>query len=344
MLLLQLVEKGVTNSKRHRKRKRKSRNVHDEFFKATFSTVDSVIALLKLVLSKRQLAQLDLDTIKFENRRWAKEATAGHLEADLVVSVRLRCGKRISLHFLIEHKSYRAPKLMLQLLNYLNRLYVYDNAKVVVPIVIYHGKQMRWPVWRTFQEAQHGELSEDFLAEFGPLLLNFGMIFVNLRDKSIANRLSRLPLHVHLALEIMANIWNADIDSFGKIMVRSHKIQDQSRLELLECFVTYLTTYNSGITISKLLGQMKLKFPGEKVMQDLEPKFGIYTREDMIKQHKIMSFDEGLQQGREEGREEGADNNLREVIGRMTQKGMSENDLCDLLGLTPERVKELRES
>ena len=87
-------------------------------------------------------------------------------------------------------------------------------------------------------------------------------------------------------------------------------------------------------------------------MQDLEPKFGIYTREDMIKQHKIMSFDEGLQQGREEGREEGrqegreegADNNLREVIGRMTQKGMSENDLCDLLGLTPERVKELRES
>ena len=221
-----------------------------------FSTVDSVIALLELVLSKRQLALLDLDTIKFENRRWAKESAPGYFEADLVVSVRLRCGKRISLHFLIEHKSYRAPKLMLQLLNYLNRLYVSDDAKVVVPIVIYHGKQMRWPAWRTFHDAQHGDLPEDFLAEFGPLLLNFGMIFVNLRDKSIANRISRLPLHVHLALASMANIWNADIDSIGKIMVRSRQVQDQSRFELLKYFVMYLTMYNSGITISKLLGQI----------------------------------------------------------------------------------------
>ena len=309
-----------------------------------FSTVDSVIALLELVLSKRQLALLDLDTIKFENRRWAKESAPGYFEADLVVSVRLRCGKRISLHFLIEHKSYRAPKLMLQLLNYLNRLYVSDDAKVVVPIVIYHGKQMRWPAWRTFHDAQHGDLPEDFLAEFGPLLLNFGMIFVNLRDKSIANRISRLPLHVHLALESMANIWNADIDSIGKIMVRSRQVQDQSRFELLKYFVMYLTMYNSGITISKLLGQINFKITGEKVMQDLEIEFRRYLREDVNEQREIMGFDEGLQQGREEGREEGADNNLREVIGKMTRKGMSEQDLCNLLDLTPEKVKELRES
>ena len=276
-----------------------------------FSTVDSVIALLKLVLSKRQLALLDLDTIKFENRRWAKESALGYFEADLVVSVRLKCGKRISLHFLIEHKSYRAPKLMLQLLNYLNRLYVYDNAKVVVPIVIYHGKQMRWPVWRTFQEAQHGELPEDFLAEFGPLLLNFGMIFVNLRDKSIANRISRLPLHVHLALESMANIWNADIDSIGKIMVRSRQVQGQSRVELLKYFVMYLTMYNSDITISKLFEKINFKFTGEKVMQDLEISFINYLRENVDEQRAIMGFDEAFQQVREEGREEGREDRSR---------------------------------
>ena len=313
-----------------------------------FSTVDSVIALLELVLSKRQLALLDLDTIKFENRRWAKDSAPGYLEADLVVSVRLRCGKRISLHFLIEHKSYRAPKLMLQLLNYLNRLYVSDDAKVVVPIVIYHGKQMRWPAWRTFRDAQHGDLPEDFLAEFGPLLLNFGMIFVNLRDKSIANRISRLPLHVHLALESMANIWNADIDSIGKIMVRSRQAQGQSRFELLKYFVMYLTMYNSDITISKLFEKINFKFTGEKVMQDLEISFINYLRENVDEQRAIMGFDEAFQQvreeGREEGRELGEDNKLRNVIGKLTQKGVSEEKICDLLDLTPERIKELQES
>ena len=79
-------------------------------------------------------------------------------------------------------------------------------------------------------------------------------------------------------------------------------------------------------------------------MQDLEISFINYLRENVNEQRAIMGFDEAFQQGREEGREEGADNNLREVIGKMTQKGYSEEKICYYLDLTPEKVRELRES
>ena len=65
------------------------------------------------------------------------------------------------------------------------------------------------------------------------------------------------------------------------------------------------------------------------MMQDQELVFGIYTYEDVIEQHKIMSFDEGFQQGQEKG----ADYTFRELFGKMTQKGLSEGELCDLLDL-----------
>ena len=75
-------------------------------------------------------------------------------------------------------------------------------------------------------------------------------------------------------------------------------------------------------------------------MQDLEISFINYLRENVNEQRAIMGFDEAFQQGREEG----ADNNLREVIGKMTQKGYSEEKICYYLDLTPEKVRELRES
>ena len=71
-------------------------------------------------------------------------------------------------------------------------------------------------------------------------------------------------------------------------------------------------------------------------MQDLEISFINYLRENVDEQRAIMGFDEAFKQG--------ADKNLREVIGKMTQKGYSEEKICYYLDLTPEKVRELRAS
>jgi len=47
----------------------------------------------------------------------------------------------------------------------------------------------------------------------------------------------------------------------------------------------------------------------------------------------------GLEQGREEGREKGREEGMKEVIGKMIEKGMSIAEIANILDLTEEEVR-----
>jgi len=313
---------------------RRAGSVHDQFFKSVFNRHSTIAALLELAMTQQQWSLFEFNTISIENRRWQKVQGAMDSEADLVVSVQLQDGKGIAVHFLVEHKSQSTAQLMHQLLSYQTHLYVSDQAKAVIPVVVYHGTAMNWPPWRTFQRAQFQDLPERFQDLFGSLLLNFGMIFMNLNETAVQQKRARLPLDVQLALEILADIRAADAHSFVGMISRARSLDQPVRFTLLQKIAKYLTRAHPDITMKQLSELANATFKGEQIMQDIDPIFDFYiNHQDLLDQH--------LAEGIERGRKEGEKNTLRHVIDHLSKQGFSDDEVSGLISVPLDQVRAL---
>ncbi len=186
----------------------KSGNHHYTFFQSSFASVEEVKALFKLAFSNDELRHFDLATIAFEKRDWLDSNRLTHRYADLVVSAYLKDGQKVTVTLVVEHKSWPDSNLMEQLLYYQSLIYVNENDRVVLPpLVLYHGKQLSWPKWRSFQQYKLGHLPESFVNEFGAEMIDFGIRLVNLRDAATRKQVTKLPLEIQLCLQAMADIW-----------------------------------------------------------------------------------------------------------------------------------------
>jgi len=321
---------------------RRAGSVHDQFFKSVFNQQSTIAALLELAMTQQQWSLFDVDTISIENRRWQKVQGAMDSEADLVVSVQLKDGQAISVHCLVEHQSHSAPQLMHQLLSYQTHLYTSSQAKVVIPIVVYHGAALNWPPWRTFQGAQFQDLPDRFQDLFASLLLNFGMIFMNLNETAVQQKSARLPLDVQLALEILADIRAADAHSFVGMIARARSLHQPVRFTLLQKIAKYLTRAHPDITMKQLSELANATFKGEQIMQDIDPIFDLYiNHQDLLDQHLAEGIERGRKEGLEEGREEGQKNTLRHVIDHLSKQGFSDDEVSGLISVPLDQVRAL---
>ena len=156
-------------------------NPHDKVFKAIFCHPEAATDLIKLALSKRQINQLDFSTIVLENTTFINEYLQTYF-ADLLFSCKTLEGNSTYVSFLIEHKSYLVPHPHVQLGQYLfegyqNQLKHHSNLlSPIIPIVLYHGKQ----IWerRSFSNGfQTGyEYFKDFIPEFEYGLVNLSIL------------------------------------------------------------------------------------------------------------------------------------------------------------------------
>jgi len=317
-------------------------SIHDQFFKSVFNQPSTIAALLELALTQSQLSLFDLQTIAIENRRWQKVQGAMDSEADLVVSVQLQDGKGIAVHFLVEHKSQSTAQLMHQLLSYQTHLYVSDQAKAVIPVVVYHGTAMNWPPWRTFQRAQFQDLPDRFQDLFALLLLNFGMIFMNLNETSVQQKRARLPLDVQLPLEMLAGIREASASSFIDMIKRVRSLDKTVRFALLQKIAKYLTRAHPDITMNQLSELAHATFKGEQMMQDIDPVFDLYiNHQDLLDQRLAEGIEQGRKEGEKKGREEGEKKTLRHVIDHLTKQGFSDDEVSKLISVSIDQVRAL---
>ncbi len=205
------------------------RKPHDNFFKSAFHDKQTVRALLKLVLTRQQLAHIDFRTVKIEKRIWA----------DLVVSCRFRNGSPLTMYFLCEHKSYPDSQLMLQLLRYQTELYVYEGATAVIPITIYHGRNKNWTPQLEFQKAQMQSIPETCIESFGQQMLNFRNTMVNLHEEQVRKELPELPLDAQIPLQLMSEIWQAEEQVIVNLMNRIRPLVKKVRAKLVGICADY---------------------------------------------------------------------------------------------------------
>jgi len=220
--------------------------------------------------------------------------------------------------------------------------------------VVYHGAALNWPPWRTFQGAQFQDLPDRFQDLFGSLLLNFGMIFMNLNETAVQQKSARLPLDVQLALEILAGIRAADAHSFVGMIARARSLHQPVRFTLLQKIAKYLTRAHPDITMKQLSELANATFKGEQIMQDIDPIFDLYiNHQDLLDQHLAEGIErgrkegleegreEGRQEGRQEGREEGQKNTLRHVIDNLSKQGFSDDEVSGLISVPLDQVRAL---
>ena len=143
-------------------------NLHDKLFKQTFSVRSEAKAFVKAYLPAWVIGNLDFRTFKLSNTSFIDEKMKEYF-SDLVYTCNWKGGASLKLSFLVEHKSYLPETIHLQLLRYLLEAYDYQKKQnlafsVVIPIVVYHGKQK----WVTKKLADHFDLPDSRLSRYIP--------------------------------------------------------------------------------------------------------------------------------------------------------------------------------
>ena len=117
-----------------------------------------------------EFALFNWKTLKIEAQSFIDQnQTAKHI--DIVCSVHFSRSKEIAkILFLLEHKSWEDPGLLLQILEYQIGLYKHSYTPVI-PILIYHGRKKRWRGPLNFQDSLKS-LPLAIRRKFGKNILN----------------------------------------------------------------------------------------------------------------------------------------------------------------------------
>jgi predicted transposase/invertase (TIGR01784 family) len=145
---------------------------HDHFFRALMERPKASGALLRERLPPIIAEQLVGDPLLVEGSFVDDELRSS--QSDRLYQVALRGGRSAFIYCLVEHKSAPDPRVALQLLRYLVRIWErYDHAAggtgllpPILPLVVYHGK----PEWSTPTQFSSMLAATD---EMRPYLLDF---------------------------------------------------------------------------------------------------------------------------------------------------------------------------
>jgi predicted transposase/invertase (TIGR01784 family) len=130
-----------------KKAKQPIRNVHDKFFKETFSRLEVAQSFIEELFPTDIKDKLNLTDLKRISESFIDGEFQEHF-SDIIYQTTLTNQKTL-VTLLFEHKSYTVPFIQVQLLQYIINIWqqeIKDGKTVlslVIPIVIHHGEQ-KW--------------------------------------------------------------------------------------------------------------------------------------------------------------------------------------------------------
>lgn len=121
----------------------KINNPHDLYFKETLSKQENARSFLQSYLPANVLELIDLSQIEIEKDSFVTAELQQYF-SDLLYRVDFR-GRQGYIYILFEHKSYQETWIGLQLLEYMLQCWKRKKEQrqklpIIVPLVIYHGK------------------------------------------------------------------------------------------------------------------------------------------------------------------------------------------------------------
>ena len=300
------------------------------FFKRVFSHPPFAKEIVQLILSKEELKQCKLSSLKVEKSSLKDKGK----KMDLVLSFSLKNfpKKQIKVVILFEHKSKYDKNLFKQVLGYQTSLYEESKEVIlVIPVLFYHGK-LPWNSKLSFQEAFLGEFFSKIPPTFKKDMLNYNLRLLDTSDKSLQNLFKSESFKTGPVLRLLDRVWSLRKNEaeLREILFSLFKVFRGE--EWILAVAKYLKSAGVSIKIWD-------KLEKEAIKEGLLKKGGYMDiREEIRMEGRIEGRQEGLQKGLQEGRQEG----LQKVVLNMLQKSADISFISEMTGLSKEEIKKLK--
>jgi predicted transposase/invertase (TIGR01784 family) len=288
---------------------------HDLFVKGFLSNLTEAIDFFDGSLSKSITNLLDLEELEL-----TKETFIGkdHEESrtDLLYKVPLNSGSSVYIYLLFEHKSYYDPKIFIQLLEYLSKIYSWqienqESLMVVIPFVFYHGEK-GWDLGENFLDNfPVNSIPEEFLK----FLPNFTIQLLELKNKGKAFQTKNLALRLYL-----------------RMIQIIRELPDEFKIHLKEIYTSLREETNYAKRIEILRNLLEYL---NRARNDAE-KYSVKEITQGIEEEYMNVLDKI----REEGKLEGELNKALETARRMKELGLSIEVILKSVGLSEEELRE----
>ena len=304
---------------------------HDAYFKSVMNDIEISIEFIKKNIPKAMHGKVDFKSLEAKPTTFI-DSKLRQTHSDILFSANIN--KQTGyLYFLCEHQSTPDPDMPLRIADYTLKIIklhqeAYPACKlfpIVCPFVLYTGlSPYRFP--------------NDFSDYFDDPRLAEAVMFksLNLID------LSLLPDQVILENKLSA--------AFQMVMKYYHSDELLEKVLLLEDhgLLTDVHGRNNGQQIQNLVKYMlnSPRIEDEKlVVSEMSKKskelgeVGMSVAQQCHQRGLQEGVQQGMQQGIERGMEKGRDQLLTSLIPQMVQKGLSDNTISELTGLSIPELK-----
>jgi predicted transposase/invertase (TIGR01784 family) len=298
-------------------------NSHDPFIRRFLSNRQESIDYFKKTLPTKVQEHMDL-----ENLELIKESFIGktHEESrtDLLYKIPLRMGNSAFIYLLFEHKSYYDPKIYTQLLDYLSKIYQWQDENnieksIVIPFVFYHGKQ-KWDLGSSFLDSFSSLKIPKELKKYIP---NFKIELFNLRPNGKEFQTENLSLNLYIRLIQIIRYNKREFKSeFQKLIHKLFTETDNTKkIEIFEEIVQYLFRAREDAE----------EYTSKTIFKEMEKEY-MNLLERLEEKGRLEGLQEGLQ--------EGEFRTKLETAQKMREFGDSLEKIITITGLSESQLKE----
>jgi predicted transposase/invertase (TIGR01784 family) len=290
-------------------------NPHDKFFKESFSRKEVAQSFLQEYLPSAVGKKLDLEQLEILKDSFIDKELDEHF-SDMLYGVPLG-GHRAYVYLLFEHKSYNDPWVGFQLLRSMVKIWElyrrhHPRARklpIIIPLLLYHGKQpcgypnSLKPLFIEFPEAAV------YIPDFRTVVVDIS----HLPDDAIRGQIMEQACLLLFKYALSPQLF----DKLGGVLQLLQQLSNKSTaLEYIEVVLRYLTASVDS------------------------------ARMDDLKQLVVKAIEEGgdiMPTIAEKWILEGKQKGFTDVAQKLIEKGLSDEDIRDITGLSIQKIQSLRQ-
>jgi len=227
-------------------------NPHDKFFKGMFSRKDEARDFFANYLPEEILKLLDLERTEIVKDSFIETELKEYF-SDILYKVYLT-GSPAYLYMLFEHKSYPDRLTVLQLLEYMIKIWrlhlnqnpLGEGLPIIIPLVVYHGSEM-WRYGTKLSGLLSGPVESlaDYIPDFQFLLYDL----TRYRDDDIKGMIVS-----RVGLLVMKHIFSDDLtEVLVRVMELLAELSDKRRaLDYVETIIRYVINASEALSLKDL--------------------------------------------------------------------------------------------
>lgn len=290
---------------------------HDRRYKQIFSKPYFLQKLLESFVHESFIKELDFDTLKRLDKSFVN-SDFQEKESDLVFSIRFK-DKTIYIFLLLEFQSTVDKLMPVRFLRYITELYASlkpfpesGRFPAVFPVLLYTGDP-KWTTKTEISDIIEKSVPDKYIPKF-----SYYPICENEIPKSSLLKIKNAVSAIFYVENSSPEELEAEIDKLIEI------INDED-LEIASLFSNWLNNYLSAID-----GFSEKDFISRKVENVMEVKTMFATK---MKEYEKKLLEQGIEQGIEQER--------RNSVNRLKNKGFSNKEISEILDILVEDIEDI---